>query len=148
MSGKRWIATGFLWVAWALAEAPPAYAASKTFSGGGDGTLWHDDENWYAEGIPAAADDVTIDKSGVEVSAAEEFAARSVTVGGKASAAWTADPYVYGEIAPVSDSDPALLIRKDGTVVMKGPGAVTLKGSFKNSEETLPTEPSFLIQLE
>ena len=133
----------------ALAVTAPAEGATKIFSGAGDGTAWHDDQNWSAAGVPANVDAVTIDTADAAVTAKKDFAAQSVTVGGKATATWTVDSSVYGTIAPTTTSDPAILIRKDGTVILKGTnGTVTVKGPFKNSEESLPSEPSVMILLQ
>ena len=138
----------FLLVTGPLSLVTPVYAATKTFSGGGDGSTWHDEKNWFATGVPGSSDGVTVDKSGVTVEIAKDFLAQSVTVGGKTTSTWTVDPFVYGTIAPASSGDPAILIRKGGTVVMKGAGTVKVKGSFKNSEESLPTEPSVMVVLQ
>lgn len=133
-----------------LLLAAPSYAATKIFSGGGtDATLWHDDSNWFATGIPAATDAVTVDKADASVTVKKEFAAQSVTVGGKATSTWAVDPFVYGTITPASTSDPAILIRKNGTVVLKGAGGtVVAKGLFKNTEETLPAQPSVMVVIQ
>lgn len=132
---------------WSLVTSS-VFAATKVFSGGGDGALWHDADNWFAVGAPALTDAVTIDKASASVTAKKDFAAQSVTLGGKTTATWTADNFIYGTITPSTTSDPAILIRKNGTVVMKGAGVVTLKGPFKNTEESLPTEPSVMVLLE
>lgn len=142
-----WVLGVMVWLV--AGPASPAEAAAKVFSGGGtDATRWHDDHNWFAATIPTKADAVTIDLTGASVTATDTFAAQSITVGGKTTAALTADSFVYGAITPESTSDPAMLIRKNGTVVMKGAGVVVLKGPFKNTEESLPTEPSVMILLE
>lgn len=124
-----------------------AWAATKVFSGSGDGSTWHDEKNWFPEGVPGLTTAVTIDKSAVFAVAEKDFLAQSVTVGGKASSQWTSNAFVYGTVAPATTSDPAVFIRKGGTVVLKGSGTVTLKGPFKNSEESLPGEDSVLIWL-
>ena len=132
----------------ALFDAP-AFAEVKVFGGAGDGTTWHDAANWSPTGVPAAADAVTVDKAGVAAAAQANFVAQSVTVGGKAASTWTVADFVYGTITPATTSDPAILLRKDGTVILKGAGGtVTAKGPFKNSEEALPTEPSVMILLQ
>ena len=126
-----------------------AWAATKSFSGGGDGKTWHDASNWFASGVPGASDAVTIDTSGASVTAEKDFLAQSVTLGGKTASAWTVALFASGTITPATTSDPAILIRKDGTVTLKGAGGtVTAKGPFKNSEESLPSEPSVMILLQ
>lgn len=132
-----------------LLLAGRADGATKTFSAGGDGTTWHDEQNWFTEGVPAASEAVTIDKSGVVVAVKKDFVAQSVTLGGKASSTWTVESFVYGTITPTTASDHAIVTRKGGTVIMKGAGGtVTAKGPFKNSEESLPSEPSLMILLQ
>ena len=126
-----------------------AWAATKSFSGGGDGTTWHDAGNWFPSGVPGLSDAATIDTAGASVTAKTNFLAQSVTVGGKTASAWTVALFASGTITPPTTSDPAILIRKDGTVTLKGAGGtVTAKGPFKNSEESLPAEPSAMILLQ
>ena len=138
----------FLAMDWGLGLSS-AWAATKSFSGGGDGKTWHDASNWFASGVPGASDAVTIDTSGASVTAEKDFLAQSVTLGGKTASAWTVALFASGTITPATTSDPAILIRKDGTVTLKGAGGtVTAKGPFKNSEESLPSEPSVMILLQ
>lgn len=129
-------------------DVPPIVAAEKIFSGQGDGSTWHDGKNWFEEGVPSSGDAVTIDRTNLLVVVEKDFLAQSVTVGGKAASRWTVDSFVYGAISPPTSSDPALLIRKDGTVVLKGAGTVVLKGPLKSSQEALQGEPSVMILLE
>lgn len=128
--------------------APAALAAEKLFSGGGDGTSWTDADNWFPTGVPGSTDAVTLNDKNLAVSTSDTFAALSVTVGGKEVSDWTVNSFVYGTLAPAAATDPAILIRKDGAVTMKGAGTVILKGSFKNTEEGLGSEPSLMILLE
>ena|SRR3989338_4018589 len=127
----------------------PVLADSKVFTGSGDGVTWHDVANWSAQGVPGAGDVVTVDKANAAITANQTVAVGSLTVGGKASSALTMDIFADGEIVPASVNDVALHIRKDGAVVLKGTGSrVILRGSFKNSEESMPSEPSVLILLQ
>lgn len=136
-----------LWVIVAAAGASPACAAVQVFSAGGDGVSWTDKGNWSPAGVPGAASDVTINLAGSAVAVSKDFKAQSVTVGGKAASKWTSQNFVYGTVAPAAATDTAVLIRKDGTVIMTGQGTVTLKGAFKNTEEALPTESSVMVLL-
>ena len=129
-------------------DVPPIVAAEKIFSGQGDGSTWHDGKNWFEEGVPSSGDAVTIDRTDVLATVGKDFLAQSVTVGGKAASRWTVNSFIYGTVSPPASIDPALLIRKDGTVALKGAGTVVLKGPLKNSEESLPGEPSVMILLE
>lgn len=129
-----------------------AYAGEKQWSGKGDGASWEDTSNWYPEGIPAASDDISIDATGVasgaDVLASRTFSVKSLTVGGKKESVFTSADFVYGTISPAQKTDDAIYIRKEGSVTLKGVGEITLKGSFKNSEESLASEPAFMFQLE
>ena len=135
-------------MAFLLGVAVPAFGVMKIFSGGGDGVSWHDAQNWLVGGIPLPSDIVTIDQSGVFVKTSKDFLASSVTVGGKSVSTWSVEPFVFGTVVPATPEEPAIFLRKGGTLLLKGNGTVVLKGSFKNSEESLPTEPSMMILLE
>ncbi|MFA5165177.1 MAG: hypothetical protein WC481_06410 [Candidatus Omnitrophota bacterium] len=125
-----------------------AYGADKNWIGAGDASTWADQKNWNPEGVPSSVDDVTIDLEGSSANAAETFEAKSVTVGGGNSSVFSTENFIYGEIAPPSPSDEALYIKKDGTVVLNGAGTITLRGMFKNTEETVTGEESFMFTLE
>lgn len=124
------------------------YAAEKQWSGAGDGIYWKDGGNWVPDAAPTAADNVTIGEENANVYASETFNAKSLTVGGRGTAAFSSENFVYGNIAPDAGTDVALYIKKDGEVTLKGAGTVTLKGAFKNSQETLMSEPSFMFGVE
>ncbi len=137
-------------IAMVLQVPVPVFAAVKTFSGGGDGTTWHDISNWVSPGVPAQTDAVTVDKVSANLSIQKDFTAQSITVGGRTTSTLSAESFVFGTIVPTSTgtSTPAILIRKGGTVVLHGSGTIKLKGPFKNTEESLPTEPSVQILLQ
>ena len=146
---RIWI-PAFAGMTFMLMLAPPVFAEVKTFSGGGDGTTWHDLSNWFSTGVPAVTDAVTVDKANANLSIEQDFVAQSIVVGGKTSAALSAASFVYGTVTPTGTgvTTPALFIRKNGTVVLHGSGVVKLKGPFKNTEETLQSEPSVQILLQ
>ena len=124
------------------------YADEKQWSGAGDGLYWKDDDNWSPAAVPTVSDDVTISKEDATVYASETFNAKSLTVGGRGTAAFSSENFVYGNIAPAAGTDIALYIRKDGEVTLKGAGDLTLKGAFKNSQEALVSEPAFMFGIE
>jgi len=126
----------------------PAYGAEKNWIGAGDASTWADSKNWNPEGAPSSVDDVTIDLQGSSAAAEATFEAKSVTVGGGNASVFSTENFIYGEIAPASPSDEALYIKKDGTVVLNGAGTITLRGMFKNTEETVTGEESFMFTLE
>lgn len=136
-----------LFVTFFLLSSSYAYGSTKIFSGSGDGTLWHDDNNWSEPGVPGIKDDVKIDLADATVKTNKDFSAKSISVSGKTTSTWQTENFVYGTITPDSNKDNAILIRKNGTVILQGAGVITVKGSFKNSEEQLPTEPSPMVVL-
>lgn len=125
-----------------------AYATDKQWSGGGDGVSWDGDANWSPSGTPAASDNASIDVQSSAVVISKNFNAKSLTVGGRTTSGLTASNFVYGTISPANNTDNALYIRKDGSITLQGAGTITLKGKFKNSEETLSDEPSFMFGAE
>lgn len=126
---------------------PAAYAADKNWVGAGNASTWADAKNWLPNTVPTSADNVTIDLNNAAVTAAQTFEAKSLYVGGAGASTFTTNDFIYGNLIPDSSSDNALYIRKDGTVVLTGQGIITLKGTFKNSEETLSGQESFMFQL-
>lgn len=127
--------------------SPPAWAESKIFSGAGDGTSWQVAENWSPVESPGAGDAITIDLKDAVVSIIHDFQAQSVYVGGRTASTLEAQSFVFGTITPVSNTDNALWIRNGGYVVLKQAGVITLKGTLKFSNETLPDEPSPMVVL-
>lgn len=128
--------------------AAPVYGADKNWAGSGDASTWADQLNWLPSGVPTSADDVTIDLKDASVTAEKTFEAKSLKVGGASTSAFTTDNFIYGTITPSSTSDDALYIRKDGTATLKGEGTITLKGKFKNTQEALVGEESFIFTVE
>ncbi len=128
--------------------SPSVYAADKTWVGSGDASTWADQKNWLPSGVPTSADDITIDFKDSSVTAGKTFETRTLIIGGASASAFATDNFIYGGIAPSSASDDALYIRKDGIATLKGEGTITLKGKFKNTEEALIGEESFIFILE
>ncbi len=135
-----------LFVGWLVCGQ--AQAADKQWSGAGDAASWSDASNWFPASIPSTSDDVSIDATSASVLASATFSAKSLTVGGRQTSTFTTDNFVYGTITPTKNTDNALYIRKDGAVTLKGTGDITLKGAFKNSEESLTSEPAFMFGVE
>jgi hypothetical protein len=123
-------------------------ADDKQWSGKGDAVSWEDGSNWAPSITPTSSDDIIIDDEGANVAIFKTFNAQSVTVGGRKTSALTNEHFVYGTIKPGKNTDNALHIRKHGSVTMQGVGAITLKGAFKNSEESPPDEPAFMFGAE
>lgn len=128
--------------------ASTGYAAEKNWSGAGDGSSWSDDDNWSPASCPTTTDDVSIDVEGAKVVAPETFKAKSITIGGRETSSLTSNNFVFGKVSPDSGSDTAILNRKGGTFTLKGAGTVTVQGQYKDSEESLVAEPSFMFWLE
>ena len=129
---------------------PPAIAVAgeKGWSGSGDGSSWSDDNNWYPAAEPNLSDDVTIDTEGTAVICDETFKAKSITVGGSETSTLTSENFIYGTVTPATTSDTAILNRSGGTITLKGVGVLTLKGQYKDLEETVGPEPSFIFWIE
>lgn len=128
-------------------RCPSACAADKNWREAGDASTWADGKNWYPEGEPTSADNATIDIKDAYATAEKTFEAKSLYIGGAANSTFATNDFIYGNLIPDSSSDYALYVRKGGTVVLRGTGTITLKGIFKNSEETLTGEESFMFQL-
>jgi hypothetical protein len=83
------------------------------------------------------------------VSLPQAFEARSVTLGGKKQSSLTVSNFAGGTVAPDNPTDLAIHNRRDGTLILKGSaGTLTLKGAYKDSEEVIPDEPSFMFYVQ
>ena len=109
-------------------------------------TDWFDDANWLPAGAPTASDDVVLDKLDAAVAIGQDFNLRSLTLGGKKTSTLTVSNFVVGQVKPGNVTDIAVLNRRNGKLVLKGSAQkVTLKGAYKDSEEVIPEEPSFMF---
>ena len=126
----------------------PVAADSKVWDGGGDGSTWADTENWHPDGIPTSGDDVTVDAEDASVLCERTFNAKSVTVGGRQGVTLTSDDFIYGTIEPDDGTEVAILNRRDGHIVLRGAGTLTVRGQYKDSESELEAEPSFIFWVE
>ena len=124
----------------------PAFAESKNWNAEGDGSGWFDDANWLPAGKPTASDDAKVDLKDAKVDIEQTYEAKSLTIGGKKSSDVSVSNFVYGTLKPSDVSNNAMLVRRDGKISIKGSaGKVTLKGAYKDSEEIIPEEPSFML---
>lgn len=122
-----------------------AYAAEKTWSGKGDATTWSDADNWSPAAAPVENNDVIIDVNGAAVKCTETFKAKFVTIGGRNECTLSSEDFIYGIIVPDYSSDDAILVRSGGTLILKGPGIITVKGKYTDSEVSLFPEPSLIF---
>lgn len=129
------------------AASPEASAADKNWVGAGNASTWADAKNWLPDTAPTSADNATIDLKDANVTAAQTFEAKTLYIGGAGNSIFSTNDFIYGNLVPASSSDNALYIRKGGTVVLTGQGIIKLKGIFKNSEEALTGQESFMFQL-
>ena len=123
-------------------------AADKEWSGSGDGSTWSDDDNWSPAVAPASIDNATIDIEGASITCTATFNAESITVGGRENVTLTSNNFIFGTVSPDSSSDTAVFVRNGGKLVLKNSGVLTLKGQYKDSEESLTPEPSFMFWIE
>ncbi len=125
-----------------------AFAEEKLWTGDGDTVSWEDDSNWDPSGKPGAQDDVIIDVKNAQVVSSETFQAQSLIVGGRKNPLYKTQDFISGEIDPEDVTKDAVHIRKGGQVVSTGEGVITLKGTFRNTEKPLDTEPAFMFSVE
>lgn len=125
-----------------------AYPEEKNWTGFGDTSQWYEAQNWSPGSVPGSTSQVKIDSEDIDVTITQTFEAKSITLGGRYSSSLTSQDFVYGTIAPDNSSDSAILVRKGGHVILKGPGVITLEGSYTDSEEELESQPSFLFWVE
>ena len=126
--------------------AASAFAADKNWTAQGDQQNWFDSANWLPTGAPSDQDTAKVDLKDASVDLGQSFDLKSMTVGGKKSATVNVSNYVTGVIEPSSPDDEALSLRKDGKLVLKGSsGMLTVKGTYKDSEEAIPEEPGFML---
>jgi hypothetical protein len=123
-------------------------SGEKQWTAGGDAISWEDITNWYPQAVPSPTDDVILDATGVNVLISRTFYAQTLKVGGRHDSNLAVADFVSGTISPASNTDDALYTRKGGFVTLNGDGIVLLKGSYKNSEETLSDEPAFMFRAE
>ena len=143
--GSNWI-PAFAGMTVLLLFVFPAYAEDKSWTAAGDQSNWFDAANWLPAEAPTASDDATINLLSASASLPQAFEVRSVTLGGKRQSDLTVSNFVTGTVEPANPTDIAFNNRRDGRWVLKGSsGKVTLKGGYKDSEEVIADEPSFMF---
>ena len=136
----------FVAVLLAMTFALPVYAADKNWTGEGDGTDWFDDTNWLPDGKPASSENAKVDLTAARVEVGQAFEAQSLIIGGKKDSEISVSNFVNGELSPSNSTDNSAIVRRDGKLILKGSsGKIKLKGTYKDSEEIIPDEPSFLL---
>ena len=141
--GKFWAGALIL----AFFFTTPSFAAEKVWTGATD-TDWHNEDNWNPASVPGPADNVVVDLTGAAVVVSQTFQAKTLTVGGLREGTVTSENFIFGTVAPAAATDVAIENRKEGVLTLQGAGTLTLTGAYKDSEETLSSEPSFLFWLE
>jgi hypothetical protein len=122
------------------------FAEDKSWNAGGDKTDWFDDANWLPAAAPTASDDALVDMLDTSVDLSTAYSMKSLTLGGKKASVLTVENFTTGDVTPTNVSDVAIHNRRDGHLVLKGSaGKLTLRGSYKDSEEVVPDEPSFMF---
>lgn len=124
-----------------------AWADEKRWTGRGDQSSWDDAANWTPEDEPGAGDDVTLDKHEAAATVDRSFDAKSITVGGNEPTELTVDEFISGTVEPDASTENAVINRRAGQIRLVGPGTVKLRGTYRDSEESLAPEPSFMITL-
>ena len=123
-----------------------AFAADKSWNGGGDESDWFDEDNWLGSVVPTSADDAVVDQASSSVTINKDFTAKSITLGTKRASVISVNNFVGGTVKPAETSDTALLIGRNGHLVLKGTaGTVKLESGYKDSETELPEEPTFMF---
>jgi hypothetical protein len=124
----------------------PAYAADKSWNAQGDQVDWFDDSNWLPAGAPSASDSAKIDMLDASVDLSKNYEIQSLTLGGKRASHLSVSNFTSGNITPGDVTKDAVINRKDGLLTLKGSaGRMTLRGTYKDTEEVIPDEPSFMF---
>lgn len=135
-----------LWMVLILLTVPTAAWADKNWNAQGDQEDWFDAANWLPTGTPSAEDAAKVDLKDASVDIGETFEAQSLTVGGKKNSTVSVGSFVTGTVQPANETDDAVLLRRQGKLILKGStGKMTVKGTYKDSEEIIPEEPSFML---
>jgi len=130
---------------------PPSsvLGADKSWSGQGDQTGWFDDANWLPAVAPTASDDAIVDFKDSSVNIPQSFHAQTLTIGGKKTSTVNVSNFTSGDVIPKNTTDIAVTNRRNGYLILKGStGKITLKGAYKDSEEEIPEEPSFMVYVQ
>ncbi len=123
-----------------------AFAEEKSWNAQGDGTAWTGDDNWMPPGAPTTTDNVVVNLKDASTNISQTFKVGSMTLAGKNESTVTVNNFTDGDVVPANAEDIAILNRRDGNLILKGSvGKITLKGAYKDSEEIIADEPSFML---
>lgn len=126
-----------------------AWATDKSWNAAGDQSNWFDDANWLPGEAPTSSDNAMINTQNASATIPQTFDVKSMTLGGKRASTVTVNNFIDGAVRPASPTDLAIYNRRDGHLILNGSvGKITLKGSYKDSEEVLPEEPSFMFYVQ
>ena len=145
----KFLTSLFLATAMTVAWASECPAEEKSWNGAAEKHDWFEDENWVPAPAPTAVDDALINSTDASVTLSETFRTRSITLGGNENSVLMSEEFISGVVDPGSSSEVAVLNRRRGRLVLKGAmGTVKLKGRYKDSEESLAAQPSFVISIQ
>jgi len=123
-----------------------SFAEEKNWNAQGDGTAWTDDANWLPAAAPTVSDDAVVNLKDASVDISQSFNLGYLTIGGKQTSTVKVSNFTEANVVPGNVTDNAILNRRDGNLTLKGSaGTITLKGTYKDSEEIIPDEPSFML---
>lgn len=127
-----------------------SYAATKVWSGDGDGVNWSDANNWYPAELPTINDELLFDLVNGLITCDQTFSAKKFTIGGQHSTTVTTNSFVFGTIEPATTSDIAVITSSGGKLTLSGSGIITIKGQYRSSSqaEDVVSEPSFMFSIE
>lgn len=132
-----------------ILNACPVCAQDKSWNAQGDQSDWFDDANWLPAGAPTVTDDAKIDLLDASAEISQNYEMQSLVLGGKKASHLSVGNFTTGNVTPGDSSDNAVLNRRSGILTLKGSaGKMTLRGTYKDSEEVIPDEPSFLFYVQ
>lgn len=132
-----------------LTLAVPSWAVERSWTGQAGTDEWEDAANWLPASPPTSADDVFLNLADASATISGTFEAKSITVGGNEASTLAVEQFVSGTVEPASTSEVALWNRRDGVVVIRGSGGeVTLKGQYKDSEDSLAKQRSLVLRIQ
>ena len=125
--------------------SPNLQAAEKTWNAKQDETDWSDDTNWFPQAAPGGSDDATVNADNATTNISSTYNLKSLTIGGTQTSAVVTNDFVSGVVAPEHKTDVAILNRRGGLLKLKGPGTTRIRGTYKDSEESLADQPSLVF---
>ena len=129
-----------------LCLASSAIAEEKNWSGAGQSNSWFDDGNWVTDSYPTLSDDVFLNLENAFADVGNSFGAKTLTIGGNVPSTITVENFISGTVVPESVNNIAVLNGYGGHLNLKGSaGKITLKGTYKDSEQLSVDEPSLVF---